>query len=224
MRAWAKAQGKSGQVTALGCSVWRGIAPIVVAGAVAIIASSRADAQLALSYTAEPAPVAYNWTGGYFGLSVGQQSSRVTNLGARPTGLGGGGQAGYNWQSGRFVIGGETDLQGSSAADTFAGWQFSNPWFGTTRGRAGFAMQNMLFYATAGLAYGGLESRLAGMGESNTHVGWTAGGGVEVGINRNWSARAEYLFIDFADRAYIMAGGGAGLETNLLRLGVNYRF
>jgi outer membrane immunogenic protein len=62
------------------------------------------------------------------------------------------------------------------------------------------------------------------MGESNTHVGWTAGGGVEVGINRNWSARAEYLFIDFADRAYIMAGGGAGLETNLLRLGVNYRF
>jgi outer membrane immunogenic protein len=211
-----------GQVTALGYSVWRGIAPMVVAGVV--IVSSPAHAQSVLPYAAEPAPVAYNWAGGYFGLNIGQQLSRVTNLGARPTGLGGGGQAGYNWQSGRFVIGGEMDLQGSAASDTFAGWQFSNPWFGTTRGRAGFAMQNMLFYVTAGLAYGELEGQLARMSASNTRMGWTAGGGVEVGINRNWSARAEYLFIDFADRAYIMAAPGAGLETNLLRLGVNYRF
>ncbi len=200
-------------------SVWRGIAPVLV-----VAWSGQAQAQSATSYAPEPAPSAYNWAGGYFGLGVSAQSGRATNLGARPTGFGGGAQAGYNWQNGRFVIGGETELQASSAADTFANWQFSNPWFGTTRGRAGFAMRNMLFYATAGLAYGRLEARLAHLAESATRLGWTAGGGVEVGIDANWSARAEYLFIDFADRAYVMFGSGAGAEANLLRLGVNYRF
>src|SRR6267142_496513 len=41
------------------------------------------------------------------------------------------------------------------ANDTFAAWKFSNPWFGTLRGRAGYAMNNVLLYATFGLAYGG---------------------------------------------------------------------
>ena len=66
-------------------------------------------------------------------------------------------QAGYNGQFGQFVFGGETDLQVSDADDTFAPWKFSNPWFGTLRARAGFAMSNVLFYGTVGLAYGTLE-------------------------------------------------------------------
>ena len=58
-------------------------------------------------------------------------------------------QAGYNGQYGQFVFGGETDMQVSDADDTFAPWKFSNPWFGTLRARAGFAMNNMLFYGTS---------------------------------------------------------------------------
>jgi outer membrane immunogenic protein len=167
---------------------------------------------------------AYDWTGGYFGVSTGYQWGKVTNNGARPAGAAGGGQAGYTWQAGRFVIGGETDLQLSSAEDTFAPWQFANPWFGTLRGRAGFAMNNIMFYATAGLAYGGLKAQLGGLRESKTQSGWTAGAGMEVALARKWSAKAEYLYMDLADRGYVLTGAPNGLESNLLRLGVNYRF
>ena len=52
----------------------------------------------------------------------------------------------------QFVFGGEADLSSSAADATVAPWQFSNPWFGTVRGRAGYAFNNVLIYGTAGLA------------------------------------------------------------------------
>jgi outer membrane immunogenic protein len=136
----------------------------------------------------------------------------------------GGLQGGYNWQNGQFVFGGETDLQLTDADDTFAPWKFSNPWFGTLRGRAGMAMNNILFYATAGLAYGGLKAEAAGLTETKTHLGWTAGVGMEVGFNRSWSAKVEYLYMDLGNRAYSVTGADNGLESNMLRFGINYHF
>ena len=167
----------------------------------------------------------YSWQGAFFGLNVGHQWGRATNSGgASPAGVAGGGQAGYNWQAGQFVIGGETDLQVSAAEDTFAARKFANPWFGSVRGRAGFAMNNIWFYATAGLAYGGLEAQIGPAGEAKQHTGWTAGAGMEFGLSQNVSARAEYLRMDLTDRGYVLTGTNVGLESNLLRLGVNYRF
>jgi hypothetical protein len=96
-------------------------------------------------------------------------------------------QAGYNWQNGQFVFGGETDLQVTGADDTFAPYKFSNPWFGTLRARAGYAMNNILLYGTLGLAYGGVKGELGGLDESKTHTGWTGGLGMEVGFTPNWS-------------------------------------
>ena len=193
----------------------------LAAAASAAGAADLADRFAPLSYTA---PATYNWTGAYFGLNLSPQWGRVTNSGARPEGIGGGGQAGYTWQAGTFVFGGETDLQASGAEDTFASYKFSNPWFGSLRGRAGFAVNNLLFYATAGLSYGDLQVQLAGATESRARVGWTAGAGMEVGLGRKWSAKAEYLFMDLSDRAFVLTGVSNGLESNQLRLGVNYRF
>ena len=184
-------------------------------------AADLADRFAPLSYTA-PAP--YNWTGAYFGLNLSPQWGRVTNSGARPSGIGGGGQAGYIWQAGTFVFGGETDLQASGAEDKFASYKFSNPWFGSVRGRAGFAMNNLLFYATAGLSYGDLQVQVAGAGESRSRLGWTAGAGMEVGLTPKWSAKAEYLFMDLSDRAFVLTNASNGFESNQLRVGVNYRF
>ncbi|MBN8919453.1 MAG: porin family protein [Rhizobiales bacterium] len=164
------------------------------------------------------------WEGAYFGVNAGYSWGRITNFGGDPTGGYGGAQAGYSWQRGQFVFGGESDLQLSAADVRFAGWQFANPWFGTTRARAGFAMNNVLFYATAGLAYGGVRMELAGLRESHMHVGWAAGAGMEFGLSRKWSARAEYMMMDLSDRGYVMTGTTNGLEANLLRFGVNYRF
>jgi outer membrane immunogenic protein len=175
-------------------------------------------------YYQAPAASYYNWAGAYAGANIGYQWGKVQNTGTNPSGLEGGLQLGYNWQNGQFVFGGETDLQISGADDTFAPFKFSNPWFGTLRGRAGMAMNNILFYGTLGLAYGGLKGETGGLSESKTHIGWTAGLGVEVGFTPNWSAKVEYLYADLSNRAYSITGTENGLSTSVLRVGVNYHF
>ena len=199
---------------------------LAVAIAALTVATAAAAADLPRSPVySTPAPVGvYNWTGGYIGMNAGYQWGKTNNNVTKPTGVAGGVQAGYNWQNNQFVFGGETDLQISGADDTFAPWKFSNPWFGTLRGRGGFAYSNFMFYATAGLAYGGLRGEVSGLSESKTHTGWTAGLGAEVGFNPSWSARVEYLYIDLSNRLYTVTGANNGLESNLLRFGVNYHF
>lgn len=195
--------------------------------AVAMIsAAAAADFPTPPFYTA-PAPLssAYSWIGPYVGVTLGYEWGTVDNNPTRPKGVAGGGEAGFNWQYGNFVYGGEADIQFSSADDTFAPWQFANPWFGTVRGRAGVAFGNVLVFGTAGLAYGSLTANTAGnLSESHTSLGWTAGGGAEVGFAPHWSAKAEWLYLDLADRSYSVTGGNNGLAANLVRLGVNYRF
>ena len=108
----------------------------------------------------------------------------------------------------------------------FAGWKFSNPWFGTLRGRAGIAYNNILFYGTLGLAYGGLkaESTLTGVTETKSSIGWAGGAGMEVKLTPAWSLKAEYLYVDIADRSYSLTGADNGLQSRMLRFGVNYHF
>ena len=172
-----------------------------------------------------PAPaVLYNWTGPYAGLNIGYEWGKVTNTVGRPSGIAGGGQFGYNWQSGQFVFGGETDIQFSGADDTFAPWKFSNPWFGTLRARAGVAFNNVLLYATLGLAYGSLKGQLLGLDETKTETGWAGGVGAEYGFTPNWSAKVEYLYMDLASRSFTITGTDNGLHANFLRFGLNYHF
>jgi outer membrane immunogenic protein len=176
-------------------------------------------------YTA-PAPLsAYSWAGPYLGATLGYEWGDVSNNPTRPSGVAGGVEAGFNWQHGNFVYGAEADIQLSSAEDTFAPWQFSNPWFGTVRGRGGVAIGNVLVFGTAGLAYGSLTANTAGnLSETRTSLGWVAGVGAEVGFTPHWSAKAEWLYLDLADRSYSVTANNNGLAANLLRLGVNYRF
>ena len=184
---------------------------LAMAGAATTGAAIAADFPASPYYTA-PAPYsAYSWAGPYIGGTVGYEWGSV--------------EGGFNWQHGNFVYGGEADFNLSGAEDTFAPWQFSNPWFGTVRGRAGVAVGNVLIYGTAGLAYGELTADTAGnLSESHTSFGWVAGGGAEVGFMPHWSAKAEWLYLDFADRGYSVTGTNNGLAANLIRLGVNYRF
>lgn len=171
-------------------------------------------------------PGAYYWQGPYVGANLGYQWGSVSNSLTEPSGVAGGVQGGYNWQFGQFVFGAETDLQGSDANDVFAPWKFSNPWFGTLRGRAGVALNSVMFYGTVGLAYGALiaQSTLTGVSESNTNLGWAGGLGLEVALMGRWRAKAEYLYVDLGDRSYSLTGASHGIDSSLLRLGVNYRF
>jgi outer membrane immunogenic protein len=202
------------------------IRAVTVAG-LAVAASAAAAADLPRGptpYYSAPAPVVYNWSGFYAGANVGYEWGKATSTPTDPSGIAGGLQAGYNWQSGQFVFGGETDIQASGADDTFAAWKFSNLWFGTLRGRVGAAFNNFLLYGTFGLAYGDLDGQLGGVSESKTEIGWAGGVGVEYGFAPNWSAKAEYLYMDLGDRHFNITGMDNGLQANIFRLGVNYHF
>jgi outer membrane immunogenic protein len=200
-----------------------------VLGAVLSIATAgaafAADLPAGNYYTAPATLGAYSWAGPYLGANLGYEWGSVSNNPTRPTGLAGGLEAGYNWQFGHFVAGAETDIEASGASDTFAPWQFSNPWFGTLRGRAGVAIGNTLLFGTAGLAYGELAAQSPGnLSENHSSLGWVAGAGLEVGFSPRWSAKAEWLYLDFANRSYSLTGTSNGLAANLLRLGINYHF
>lgn len=186
-----------------------------------------ADIQRPGYYAPAPAavaPVAYNWVGPYIGVNLGYQWGDVSGVATEPSGVLGGVQAGYNWQSGQFVFGGEADIQITGADDTAAPFKFSNPWWGSVRGRGGLAWNSFLFYATAGLAFGEVEGQLGGLTETKTQLGWTAGLGTEVALNQRWSAKVEYLYVDLGDRNFSITGGNNGFWSNVFRLGVNYRF
>jgi outer membrane immunogenic protein len=167
-----------------------------------------------------------SWAGFYLGGNFGYAWGSVDNAWAKPSGFIGGVQAGYNWQqlNSPWVFGVEADIQGASADDTFANWKFSNRWFGTVRGRGGYAFNNVLFYGTLGLAFGELRAATFGLSESHTNVGWTAGAGAEYGFARNWSAKIEYLYIDLANSNFVITGASHGLSFGIVRAGVNYRF
>ena len=205
----------------------------IVLRALALVAASWAmSAQAAdvnygsrAPYTVNQPLNAYSWAGPYLGGNIGYGWGSVDNNPTKPSGFAGGVEAGYNWQqNGPWVFGVEGDIQASGAEQTFAPWKFSNPWFGTLRGRAGYALNNVLFYGTGGLAFGELRATTFGLSESNTNLGWTLGVGAEMGFAPNWSAKVEYLYVDLANSNFVVTGASNGYRFGLVRAGVNYHF
>jgi outer membrane immunogenic protein len=182
--------------------------------------------QYAPGYTVAQPLDCYSWAGPYLGGNLGYTWGEVTNNPTKPSGVSTGIQFGYNFQPGNgpWVFGFESDLQVNGAEDTFAPWKFSNPWFGTVRGRGGYSFSNILLYATAGLAFGELRGETFGLSESHTSAGWTVGFGAEVGFAPRWSAKFEYLFVDLASNPFTITGVSNGYQANVVRAGVNYHF
>src|SRR4029450_5440385 len=181
------------------------------------------------------APVAAaNWAGFYLGGNFGSGTGRdrstlelpaaalFQTFNLAPDGINGGVQAGYNWQAANWVFGLEADIQGSTQKDnktcvTFcapglvsAAYDATLPWLGTVRGRLGYSVGSTLFYATGGLAYGSVKTKIATnsfvgpvtQSFSHTNAGWTAGGGIETPftllglLGPNWTTKTEYLYVD----------------------------
>jgi outer membrane immunogenic protein len=189
-------------------------------------------------------PVPYfSWTGFYIGLNGGgawgghSQFDFPGSSSASPDASGwlAGGTLGANYQVGSFVLGIEGDFDGSdirgSSACLGGGFtcQTRADWLATARGRVGYAFDRLLPYVTGGLAVGNLTASIPGIGSAtNTSTGWTVGGGVEFALNRNWSVKAEYLYVDLGNFDCIACGGtppaSVGFTTNVVRAGVNFRF
>ncbi|MHB2167048.1 outer membrane protein [Alsobacter sp. R-9] len=226
------------------------LAAALVAG---LLSTSAFAADLPSRKVAPAAPVAYapafTWTGFYLGLNAGYgwgNGNDVTITGGGTTstftagdegGFVGGAQAGYNFQTGQFVFGVETDIQyadlGGSRTFLPSGVTTdSGSYFGTVRGRLGFAADRALFYVTGGLAYGDVGERV--FGGSDTRAGWVVGGGVEYAFTNNWTAKVEglYVSIDKGNSAGVITTGGVAYTATqstdnafgVVRAGVNYKF
>jgi outer membrane immunogenic protein len=223
----------------------------VALGAIVTVGSASAADLPVRTYTKAPVMVdpAYNWSGFYVGATVGGHWSNesvdpvmtdptgffgppATGAGIirsfsqttlHPSGVAGGVEAGYNWQSGQWVVGVEGDvtwLDGTSSR-TLTGFPGGtiNPadietnsgsarYLATLRPRVGisFAGNRALAYVTGGVAFARLNTTDAynaiggtALGVVNSgfnRTGWTVGGGIEYAVTHNWSVKAEYLYAD----------------------------
>jgi len=131
----------------------------------------------------------------------------VENNFAKPSGLAGGLQGGFNWQNGPYVFGIEGDIQVTGVEDTFAPWKFSNPWFGTIRGRAGYTFANVMVYTVPPVSpCGELRAETFGLSEIAHQRGLGGRRGHRVcscadGFGSNWTAKIEYLYVDLASKS-----------------------
>ena len=208
-----------------------------------------------------PAPVAIapQWTGFYVGLNAGGGFGDANNdfgfasVDLPLKGAIGGGQVGYNWQTGPMVLGLETDFQGSSLKGSIGtpcivgvcavplNGTFSQeiPWFGTVRGRAGYSQAGWLLYATGGYAYGRVNTNAAAtagavsaqLSTGEMANGWTAGAGAELLLAPHWSVKLEYLHVDlgrvttnFPALGLATVNDSTHVNFNVVRAGANFRF
>jgi outer membrane immunogenic protein len=215
---------------------------LAVAALCAAPGAQAADLSVAPLYKAPPPPdsPAYDWSGFYLGVNGGGGWGDSRWQGIGRTELSGGefgGTAGYNWQLGRAVLGLEGDLDwarltGTSVTPLCPGGacSTSDTWLSTVRGRVGYSFDRFLPYVTGGVATGDIRAAAPGLpGGSDINTGWTVGGGVEVALPGNWSAKAEYLHIDLGAFNCGVACGGApnqnvSMRDDVFRAGVNYHF
>jgi outer membrane immunogenic protein len=167
------------------------------------------------------------------------------------SGFAGGGQIGFNQQSGGFVYGIEADIDDinakssrnfsgtSTVPDGYTnkgGTRSSVDWLGTARLRAGWAFDRALIYATGGLAVGGAKSSSGSQGtdgtttdtfygsKSDTRTGWTLGGGLEYALGDNWSGRIEGLYYNLGSDRYAVAPQDDASAAEGLTIGARTKF
>ena len=232
----------------------------------AIIAPAAAADLKAVPKKAPPPAVAavYDWSGFYVGVNAGYGTTRncwdfVSVAGLPFTdgegchssdGAVAGGQVGYRWQIGSFVLGVEAqgdwaDLRGSSASSTFLlvpGDLVIDSRlraFGLFTGQVGYAWNNVLLYAKGGVAvvdnqYFHTFATTNTLINSTTDTRWggAIGVGVEYGFAPGWSFGVEYnhLFIGRDTLAFAAAPQGFASTNSIdqnvdvVTARINYRF
>lgn len=160
----------------------------------------------------------------------------------------GGVQTGYNYMiSPHVLLGVEGEFTwltqkystatATLAPPTILTYTAGPDWVATAAGRLGYVQDNMMIYAKGGGAwldskYGALQTPAAGVpfSASDVRTGYMIGGGLEYGFSPNWTAKAEYAYLDFGTNTYNVGFGGATTPTSIktdmqqFKLGLNYRF
>jgi len=185
-------------------------------------------------------PVAGDWTGAYVGGHLGWVSGNVDWETVPPFASSSysidgwllGAQAGYNWQMDTFVLGVEGDVSlgdVTSDLDETGFIERQVNWEASLRARAGVTFDAILLYATAGVAALNTSSELFGLvDDTQTHVGWTVGAGVEAMVAENVSAKVEYRYSDYGAQEYNFIPfpivSDSSITAHSLSAGVNFHF
>jgi len=168
-------------------------------------------------------PVAHDWTGFYIGAHVGYgeanfdgcadcEDSPGSDMEGSELDLSdvvGGGHLGYNFQMDSLVLGVEADFTWVGFKDSYEtanGDHLSGDvdYLASIRARAGYAMDDMLIYATGGVAF--TEAKAEGDQHGNNDdakfndIGGVVGGGLEWAASDLVSLRAEGLYYFFGDK------------------------
>lgn len=201
---------------------------------------------------------AYDWSGVYVGVDVGYAFGQSEvyfadlinvpfNVSLEPEGFVGGMHLGANYQlASRFVVGLEADLlynsldddtvgiAGSAGAALGMGVEGDVKWSGSARVRAGYAIDRILPFVTAGVAAAEYEVSLFPTDtpqfratRENTYVGWTVGAGIEYALTDNWLGRIEYRYSDFGSEPFdpgMEEANDVDLKTQDIRVGLSYKF
>ena len=210
------------------------LASVAALGLVAAGAASAADLPSRKGPVVAPVYVpAFTWTGFYVGANAGYGWGNVNANGFANVGdldgFVGGGQVGYNYQMGQFVVGLEADLQ---AADLSSGNNLGligvkTEYFGTVRARVGVAFDRFMPYITGGWAYGNVKTSIPGAGFSSdrSHTGgYAVGGGLEYAFTNNIIAGVEYLYVDLGEKNILGAGTKVGTDFSVVRARLSYKF
>lgn len=163
-----------------------------------------------------------NWDGLYVGAFVGGLGGTFaednTNNELDISGWLAGVNLGANFTvADGIVLGVVGDVAWTNAEHDVA--PFSADWTASLRGRIGFDAGSFLPYLTAGLAVAGGE--IAGVNE--THVGWTAGAGVEFAVADNISVDLLYRYSDYGNVDYGFANDYS-LTSHAVTVGLNFKF
>jgi outer membrane immunogenic protein len=224
-----------------------------------IISSLVVAFSLGVVQAASAAPP-YNWTGIYVGGNIGEalatncyvyQSASNFNFddGCKTNNGGlGGGQIGFNWQTGTWVFGVEGSGDWASLKGEDQGTHFTGDTINSSMkaiymatARAGYALDRSLYYVKGGAAfvhsdYWRSSAGIAyGSPASETRTGWTVGAGWEYGILPNLSAALEYDYIGGGTKSVTLNYNGSCLggapcnqdvkqSIHMVTLRVNYRF
>lgn len=257
------------RASAWAAAVSRAAVVVAIAGAVGT-AGALGMARPAAAADLKPAPApmpykgptftapVYNWSGFYLGAHIGGGWSHSTatdnaggnfaapagaSLGISGSGLLGGPEAGFNYQTGPWVFGIEgafdfSDVHGSTASPLFVGGGVSTRlnWVGTVTGRVGFTLGKALFYAKGGGAFGNVNFDVnhPGVGvftATDTSAGWTIGAGAEYALTKNLSVKAEYDYLDLGTHTFTATSPGtppitadAKITEHMIKLGADYKF
>jgi opacity protein-like surface antigen len=219
---------------------------------------------------ADPSPVVaalapVNWNGFHVGGSIGglrAESEQTLAFNAFGVGTGrvtpeaagilAGGEVGYDFQFGSFVVGVAgnfhwSNARGSRACTAAVGLVYTCETevdlLTTVTGRLGYALDRSLFYVKGGVAFADVTERLDANSGNQTvggavlpsfaanyaSEGWTIGAGMEFALTNNVSAKAEYMHYEL-DRqrgrlpAAAVAASSAQHSGDLVLVGLNFRF